>query len=274
MIDKTHNHQVELGREISYPQSYDASFLQPIVRSKAREALWGNNVLEFNGVDVWTAYELSWLNTNGVPQVAIAEFDFPAESTNIVESKSFKYYLNSFNQMRYANRELLADVLKKDLSACVNDDVDVRIFTPDDFSTIDLITGMCVDHIDIVANVYEPNPALLKYSAKDVEHVQLYSHLLKSNCPVTGQPDWATVWIEYSGKEIIPSSFLQYVISYRGHQDFHESCVEAFYKDIMVQCEPTFLSVFARYTRRGGLDINPFRTSGEVQLPFGRLSRQ
>ncbi|WP_086931261.1 NADPH-dependent 7-cyano-7-deazaguanine reductase QueF [Agarilytica rhodophyticola] len=274
MTDKTSHQDSKLGRDLDYPQTYDAGLLDPIPRRLARDALWGDEVPEFKGFDLWTAFELSWLNSNGVPQVAIAEFSFPAHSANIIESKSFKYYLNSFNQMTYATRNIVAEVLKKDLSVCVQDSVDVRIYGVEDFPQVAAISGYCVDQLDVAVDCYEPNPDLLECSSKHVERKQLYSHLLKSNCPVTGQPDWATVWIEYSGKEILPESFLRYVVSYRGHQDFHESCVEAFFKDIMLKCQPSFLSVFARYTRRGGLDINPYRSSAEVGLPFGRLPRQ
>ncbi len=267
---------ISLGEDALYPDKYDAGLLAPIARTETREALWGSAPMPCTGVDVWTAYELSWLDTSGKPRVAMAEFTFDAGSSHIVESKSFKYYLNSLNQTVFSSRNEVHDVMQKDLTAASGGDVSIRFLDVNDCSVMTSISGFCVDELDVTIEHYTPDAAILrlKKDKKKVRDARLYSHVLKSNCPVTGQPDWATVWIEYSGAEICPASFLKYVVSYRQHQDFHENCVERMFRDIDQQCQPESLSVYARYTRRGGLDINPFRTNTGRALPFGRLARQ
>jgi len=275
------SNQIELGREALYPEHYDASLLQAISRSESRSAwLTLEEPLPFEGKDFWTAFELSWLNAKGLPQVAVAEFSVPVSSTNIVESKSFKYYLNSFNQTRFHSRDKVLAVLARDISAVCKAEVAVQMFSLAERNVsalmpeYDSLPGQCVDDLDVEVSAYLPDPELLVTQAKPVECEGLYSHLLKSNCPVTGQPDWATLWVEYSGARIDAESFLRYVVSYRNHQGFHESCVEHIFHDIQQQCSPSRLSVYARYTRRGGLDINPFRTNCARELPFRRLLRQ
>ncbi|MFL0808833.1 MAG: NADPH-dependent 7-cyano-7-deazaguanine reductase QueF [Agarilytica sp.] len=266
---------VTLGEKSQYPDQYYASLLAPIPRSDSREKLIGtHNGLPFTGVDVWTAYELSWLNEKGLPQVAIAEFYFPVESGFIVESKSFKYYLNSFNQSSFASWPNVIEILVRDLGRAVGAEVKVKLFTLDEGFNIDAQQGQCVDQLDVSIDTYQPACEYLHVQKAEVENEQIYSHLLKSNCPVTGQPDWATVWLEYSGSKISDEGFLKYIVSFRQHQDFHENCVEKIFFDIMHACKPKKLSVYARYTRRGGLDINPFRTNCARDLPFKRLSRQ
>ena len=266
---------IQLGELAQYSDVYDASFLQPIPRGPSRKVTF-DDVLPFSGVDVWTSFELSWLNPRGVPQVAVAEFRFDCMSENIIESKSFKYYLNSFNQTIFTSMEAVQVCLVKDLSAAANGKVSVEITRPDTLFSCVAIPGICVDQLDCEVTQYSADASLLVVGDDDhvVNNIQLYSHLLKSNCPVTGQPDWATVWIEYTGNVISPEAFLAYVVSYRQHQDFHETCVEKFFADIMTRCKPSKLSVFARYTRRGGLDINPFRSNCRSDVPFGRLFRQ
>lgn len=265
---------IQLGELAEYSDIYDATLLQPIPRAPSRKVEFGDS-LPFSGVDIWTCFELSWLNPRGVPQVAIAEFQFDCLSENIIESKSFKYYLNSFNQTVFSSIEAVQACLVKDLSAAANGHVVVKITKPDAPFACAAMPGVCVDHLDCEVIQYSADASLLVVDDDSVvQNGQLYSHLLKSNCPVTGQPDWATVWIEYTGKAISPEAFLAYVVSYRQHQDFHETCVEKFFADIMARCEPSKLSVFARYTRRGGLDINPFRSNCRSDVPFGRLSRQ
>lgn len=265
---------IQLGELAEYSDVYDATLLQPIPRAPSRNVVFGNG-LPFSGVDIWTCFELSWLNPRGVPQVAIAEFQFDCLSENIIESKSFKYYLNSFNQTVFASIEAVQACLVKDLSAAANGNVIVEITNPDTPFTGVAVPGVCVDQLDCEVTQYSADASLLVVDKdSSVQSAQLYSHLLKSNCPVTGQPDWATVWIEYTGKVIRPEAFLAYVVSYRQHQDFHETCVEKFFTDIMANCAPSKLSVFARYTRRGGLDINPFRSNCRSDVPFGRLCRQ
>lgn len=269
------DHKVSLGQDCAYPAAYDNTLLHPIARAAARVDLFGSASPAFYGSDVWTAYELSWLDPKGKPQVRIAEFIFASDSTNIVESKSFKYYLNSFNDTCFESDTEVSHLLQQDLAQASGGAVEVRLDSVDQGLVMTQIPGQCVDDIPCHIEHYTPSAALL-CTANDelVEQKQLYSHLLKSNCPVTGQPDWATLWIEYSGAKILPESFLKYVVAYRRHQDFHESCVEKIYQDIWQRCQPQKLSVYARYTRRGGLDINPFRSSEETAVPFGRLLRQ
>jgi len=266
--------KIELGKGTTYPQSYDASLLFPIAREKARTALIGSVAAPFTGSDIWTAYEMSWLNSAGKPQVAIAEFDFSAAGKNIIESKSFKYYLNSLNECRFENQAVVAEILRRDLRKASMGDVGIRFYSLEEGPRMGRLPGICVDPLDIAINRYTPSRALLSTENTIVNTEQLYSHLLKSNCPVTGQPDWATVWIEYSGHKIDQAGLLRYIVSFRRHQGFHESCVETIFVDLLQQCQPEELSVYARYTRRGGLDINPFRTNCNRQLPFIRLARQ
>ena len=274
------NHSIAdspLGHQTQYVSHYDPGLLFPIRRAGSRAQLGIAEQLPFYGVDIWTGYELSWLNTRGKPQVAVAVFQIPCESPFIIESKSFKLYLNSFNQTRFENFAQVKACLEKDLSAAAGASVTVDVQSLRDSSLhIDLCSdAICLDELDIEVDSYHPNPDLL--SVEDVGSVRemLSSHLLKSNCPVTGQPDWASVVIEYTGRKINQENLLRYIISFREHQDFHEHCVERIFMDVMEKCAPEFLSVYARYTRRGGLDINPFRSShAGAQPSVGRLLRQ
>ena len=273
-----------LGKTTDYESQYNPELLFPIPRQGNRDKL---NISEhqafpFKGVDLWTAYELSWLNENGKPMVCGAEFFIPATSPNIIESKSFKLYLNSFNQTSLKNHEELSQRLTQDLSKAADSPIKVKLFDLDHAQSIKPPPGISLDDLDIKIKDYTPNKHLLELkehenatSENDQKTHQVYSHLLKSNCPVTGQPDWATVMIEYTGQEIKAESLLAYIISYRNHNDFHEHCVESIYTDIMSQCQPQALSVYARYVRRGGLDINPFRSSHrEHPMESLRLIRQ
>lgn len=266
--------QSPLGQETTYVNTYDASILYPI----ARDINWEKqdvtrNDLPFKGVDIWNAYELSWLNKRGKPEVRLAEFKVFADSKNIIESKSFKLYLNSLNLSRFDNEAEVKALLEKDLSKAAEGRVKVRIYHPDQAPEFGQFTGFCIDNQDVEITHYSPEPELLTTGEDDVEEV-LYSHLLKSNCPVTGQPDWATLGISYSGKEIDREGLLKYIISYREHGDFHEQCVENIFMHIWERCRPETLCVYARYLRRGGLDINPFRSSDQEDADNLRLSRQ
>lgn len=273
-----------LGHKTSYFSSYDSSLLFPIARHASRELLGITSILPFYGYDVWTGYELSWLNILGKPQVAVAEFIFPCDSKFIVESKSFKLYLNSFNQTVFNSYSDVASCLVKDLSLVSGVRVQVCLQSLQKSTLLinKMSDGVCLDDYDIAVNNYQPDPELLKVDLANIDgtvdfHIEekLYSHLFKSNCPVTGQPDWASIFIDYQGKKIHHESLLAYIISFREHQDFHENCVERIFVDILNRCEPNYLSVYARYTRRGGLDINPFRSTREGLEPsVGRLLRQ
>lgn len=274
-----------LGKDVAYPSSYQPDLLFPIARHIQRESLGvGTERLPFVGADRWTAFELSWLNLRGKPQVALAHLTFPAETTNIVESKSLKLYLNSLNQARFADAAAVRDCLRKDLSEAAwrgcghTSSIGVHIIEAAEFETqkVREPDGLDLDRLDIECDHYTPRPDLL-FSDRDRAHVteSLTSRLLKSNCPVTGQPDWASVQISYSGHPIDQASLLQYIVSFRNHTGFHENCVEQMFIDIWQRCAPLQLSIQARYTRRGGLDINPFRSSNPQALPANiRTARQ
>jgi 7-cyano-7-deazaguanine reductase len=268
-----------LGKSTTYTEQYDPSLLFPIARLRAREAIGiAAGALPFFGTDIWNAYELSWLNMRGKPQIAIATFFVPAESPNIVESKSFKLYLGSFAQTRIESVDALRERLKRDVSAACGATVSVRLATPGEFQKLEFeeLDGLSLDRLDLDADAYEPDPALLTaaHGEAPVEET-LCSNLLKSNCPVTGQPDWGSVQIHYVGPQIDHAGLLRYIISYRSHTGFHEQCVERIFLDILRECRPVKLAVYARYTRRGGLDINPFRTNYNLPMPDNaRTARQ
>ncbi|OAJ54641.1 NADPH-dependent 7-cyano-7-deazaguanine reductase QueF [Paraburkholderia ginsengiterrae] len=270
--------QSPLGKPSAYTEQYDASLLFPIARKNAREAIGIGAQLPFFGTDIWNAYELSWLNTRGKPQIAVATFFVPADSPNIVESKSFKLYLGSFAQTAFDSIETVRDTIKRDVSASCGASVSVHLAAPNEFGKLqmDEFEGMSLDRLDLDAEVYQPDASLLK-AALDEAPVEetLFSNLLKSNCPVTGQPDWGSVQIHYVGPQIDHAGLLRYIISYRSHTGFHEQCVERIFIDILKACKPVKLAVYARYTRRGGLDINPFRTNYNLPMPDNmRLARQ
>lgn len=270
-----HSSQNPLGQTTVYPDKYSPELLFPIDRQLSRLHL-GFESLPFGGCDLWTAYELSWLNTKGKPQVALAEFWIPANSKNIIESKSFKLYLNSFNQSVFSSIEQVQELMQLDLSKVAEAEVQVNVERLDssNLNQIKNPTGICLDDLDVNIKHYHPTPELLKTN-DEAANEKVYSHLLKTNCPVTGQPDWATIVIEYSGNKIHYESLLEYIISFRQHQDFHEHCVERVFCDIWNYCNPKTLTVYARYTRRGGLDINPYRsTEKNSVLNSDRLVRQ
>ncbi|WP_035051550.1 NADPH-dependent 7-cyano-7-deazaguanine reductase QueF [Andreprevotia chitinilytica] len=267
-----------LGKAVSYVTQYDPSLLFPIPRQGKRDEIGVTGTLPFMGVDIWNGYELSWLNPRGKPQVALAVFRIPADSPNIIESKSFKLYLNSFNQTKLQNSEALATLLRDDLSQAAGAPVNVELieaerFTGQKFAELD---GYCIDNLDIEVDTYSPQPGLLKCDEADAPVDEaLVSNLLKSNCLVTGQPDWASVQIRYIGQPINRESLLRYLISFRNHNEFHEQCVERIFMDILRDCKPLKLAVYARYTRRGGLDINPYRCNFNGPLPTNlRTARQ
>lgn len=265
----------ELGKETRYSDFYDPSLLCPIPRVKARQS--NDKALPFVGIDLWTAYELSWLNLDGLPQMAIVEFMIPCDSESIVESKSFKLYLNSFIQTQFASMEAIQSQLVKDLSAATGAVVNVVLYEIGEYQGIQPVSepkGLCIDRQSLVIDTYSPDPTLLATESNKQVSETLYSHLLKTNCPVTDQPDWASIYIFYKGSKIDRAGLLKYIVSYRQHQDFHEQCVEQIFVDIMSACSPTELSVYARYLRRGGLDINPFRSNHCTHPPLFRQVRQ
>ena len=276
--------QSQLGRASAYADQYDASLLFPLPRAPKRAEIGIAGDPPFFGADLWTAYELSWLNLRGKPQVAIAHITVPCETPNIVESKSFKLYLNSFNGTRFASADEVRARIRQDLSeaawrgASITGTVGVRLVTPDLFAQerVHEQDGLLLDRLDIECTRYQPAPELLKANHDEAPVTEtLVSHLLKSNCLVTGQPDWGSVQISYSGAQIDQEGLLQYLVSFRNHNEFHEQCVERIFMDLWQRCRPIKLEVYARYTRRGGLDINPLRTSHPQALPHNvRTARQ
>jgi 7-cyano-7-deazaguanine reductase len=274
----------QLGKVSAYVDQYDASLLFPLPREPKRREIGIVGSVPFLGADLWTAFELSWLNLRGKPQVAIAHITVPCESSHIVESKSFKLYLNSFNNSRFASADAVRDLIRSDVSAAiwngeaVRSAAGVRVLLPEMFEAekVRRLDGLSIDRLDVECSVYQPAPGLLS-AALDEKPVTeiLTSDLLKSNCLVTGQPDWGSVQISYSGPQIDQGGLLQYIVSFRNHNEFHEQCVERIYMDIMARCKPAKLSVYARYTRRGGLDINPWRCSHpQMPPPSARTARQ
>lgn len=267
-----------LGKPTAYQDTYEPTLLQAVPRSLNRDPLGlkADN-LPFSGGDIWTLYELSWLNDNGLPQVGVGHVQLDANSVNLVESKSFKLYLNSFNQTRFSDWETVQKTLKQDLSASAEGDVSVVLFRLHELEgqEISAFSGECIDGQDLVIDNYEFNADYLSGAAgEDIVEETLVSHLLKSNCLITHQPDWGSVQIRYRGPRICREKLLRYLVSFRHHNEFHEQCVERIFNDIQHFCRPEHLSVYARYTRRGGLDINPWRTNTDFHPAFGRLVRQ
>lgn len=267
---------LSLGQQSAYISQYTPSLLQPVPRSLNRDDLGLRGELPFQGGDVWTLYELSWLNAKGKPVVAIGEVFVPATSPNLIESKSFKLYLNSFNQTRCDSLEAVQALLVQDLSGCAGAPVSVTLFTLDQAPhQIAQLPGECIDNLDIEVDGYEFDETLLQGAAgREIVEETLHSHLLKSNCLVTSQPDWGSVVIHYRGPRLDREKLLRYLISFRQHNEFHEQCIERIFTDLKHFCAPEKLTVHARYTRRGGLDINPFRSDWEPVPANLRLIRQ
>ena len=278
----------QLGKSASYIDHFDASLLFPIPRAGKRGEIGITGETPFLGADMWTAFELSWLNLRGKPQVALAHITVPCETPNIIESKSFKLYLNSFNNTRFADADAVRARLRADLSEAAWRDparsgaapasIGVRVLLPElfDREPVYELEGLSLDRLDVECTHYTPAPELLKVLPNEAPVSEvLVSNLLKSNCLVTGQPDWGSVQISYTGLPMDQEGLLQYLVSFRNHNEFHEQCVERIFMDIWHRTQPLKLAVYARYTRRGGLDINPFRTSYPQSLPANtRTARQ
>ena len=270
--------ELKLGQKTEYKAQYDRTLLQPVPRALNRDGLGITEQQPFTqGADIWTAYEISWLNSKGLPQVAIADVEIDFRSVNLIESKSFKLYLNSFNQTHFASFDDVQLVMQQDLSDCAQGDVKVRLNSVAfyDEQPIARLQGELLDEQDIEIQDYGLNAAWLENCTSDnlVEET-LVSHLLKSNCLITSQPDWGSLQIHYVGKQIDREKLLRYIVSFRQHNEFHEQCVERIFCDLMQFAQPEKLTVYARYTRRGGLDINPFRSNFESVPANLRLARQ
>ncbi len=266
MIEKTLNFS-PLGKKSNYICNYDKTLLFPIPRKAKRDEINVPENLPFKGYDTWNAFELSWLNKKGKPQVAIAQFDIASDSENIIESKSFKLYLNSFNNTKLSSFEAVKAILEKDITAAAKGNVTVKLFDVNNLSQYDfnIFQGELLDEQDVECQQYTVSPELLSADQNNLVSETLYSNLLKSNCLVTGQPDWGSIQIKYTGPKIDREGLLKYIVSFRNHNEFHEQCVERIFMDIMNACKPKALTVNARYTRRGGLDINPVRSTAAIQ---------
>ena len=259
-----------LGKPTEYQADYAPELLFPIPRQIKRDELGlSADALPFVGEDLWNGYEISWLNPKGKPVVAIGTFRVPFNSANLIESKSFKLYLNSLNQTAFTDLATVAATLERDLSGAAGAPIAVQLTSLNERPEITVGTpaGILLDELDISCTDYQPTPEVLRASSGPLIEETLFSHLLKSNCLVTGQPDWAMVVIRYRGQRIDHAGLLQYIVSFRNHNEFHEQCVERIFCDILKHCQPEALAVHARYTRRGGLDINPFRSTGEYPAP-------
>lgn len=255
-----------LGKAVGYERDYDPGLLYPIARSDGRARIGLGGAAPFTGCDIWNAWELSWLDARGKPMVAWGEFRVPADSPSIIESKSLKLYLNSLNQASFDSRQAVQKLIAQDLSRAAGGPVTVVLRASDDWpQTLAVPQGECLDGLDVTIRHYHPEPALLTLRSGVVAERRVFSRLLRSRCPVTGQPDWGGVDIRYRGREIDPAGLLAYIVSFRQHQDFHEQCVERMFLDIQRRCQPEQLTIHARYLRRGGLDINPYRTSTSTE---------
>lgn len=270
-----------LGKTVTYPDSYDPGLLVSMAREKNRKLLGiAENQLPFQGVDVWNAYEISWLNLSGKPEACIGRFVFPCDSLNLIESKSLKLYLYSHNQQRYENGAHIQGLITKDLSEAAGGEVIAVLnnLAEDTNGAIYRPSGFCLDDLDgKFDSSMEPEPAFLQLKSQDEIEELVYTNLFRCNCPITQQPDWATVSLHYRGKQISGTGLLKYLVSYRQHSDYHEHCIERIFMDVMDRCEPDSLTVQANFLRRGGIDINPIRSTEKTKTNakyFQRLIRQ
>ncbi len=268
--------RLALGKRTAYSGRYNPALLESLPRKAMRERYGVGERLPFTGVDRWTAYEVSWLNPRGKPEVAIGSFEVPCASAAIIESKSLKLYLNAFNQTEFASRAEVLRTLEDDLALAAGSPVLVMLKGIGDVGSEGLArpAGQCLDTLDIDARHYQPRRELLTCDVRAVIRETLYSNLLRTRCPVTGQPDWGTVTIQYSGNPIDHVGLLRYIVSWREHEGFHEETIERIFLDLMAQCRPERLTVIGRFLRRGGLDVNPYRSTEETLIPGQRLARQ
>ncbi|MEO8345304.1 MAG: NADPH-dependent 7-cyano-7-deazaguanine reductase QueF [Betaproteobacteria bacterium] len=265
-----------LGEATAYPDAYDARLLFPVQRAPQREEIGLAVNLPFTGDDLWTAFELTWLDIHGKPQVAIATFIVPANSPAIVESKSVKLYLGAFAQTRFDDAAEVRATIERDLSHAAGAPVQVELTVPGKYrSARDAeLAGESLDDLPVLVQRYQLAPELLAAEGPMTEEV-LKTDLFRSLCPITFQPDFASVQVAYRGPAIDHAALLRYLVSYRCHPGFHEHCVERIFVDLVVHCRCETLSVYARFTRRGGVDINPFRTNAGIAAPRGvRTARQ
>jgi 7-cyano-7-deazaguanine reductase len=277
MNDSLYPSDLPLGKQVFSSPSYDTDQLRSIPRKIGREAIgiFSTSQLPFLGEDVWNCWELSWLDPDGKPVIAVAEIRIPVTTPNMVESKSLKLYLNSFSMTRLNSPEILRQILARDIGQIVEGTISVQLILPESFDKLRIMEpeGICIDHHPITKKVFSVSSDLLAVDNHRVSEI-LFSRLIRTNCPVTGQPDWATVYVKYTGLRIRPDSLLRYFVSFRQTQDFHESCVETMFCHILEKCKPEALTLSARFTRRGGIDINPFRSTETSSSPNHRDPRQ
>ena len=274
-----------LGQSTSYPKTYAPDMLYPIPRALGRANLALPADALSIGMDWWQVFEMSWLNSHGISQVAMARLAIPAPSDYIIESKSLKLYFNSLNFTEFDNQQAVKATVEKDLSACLKTDVTLEIFEINIANSLAISApqGECIDNaldnsdkkIAIVSDVDPSSLTVAHHGASDSQLQILHSHLLRSNCPVTNQPDWGTLEIQIDSQPIDRAGLLEYILSFRQHNGFHEQCVEQIFSDLTQVFVPKTLMVRAWYTRRGGIDINPCRVSDVSLLPSpSRLNRQ
>ncbi len=264
-----------LGKEVAHSPVYNPGHLFSVARHDGRREIGLLAALPFGGADVWNAYEISWLNPAGKPEVAMGTFTFPCSTPNLIESKSLKLFLNSLNLHRFDSAAAVCAVLEKELAAIAGGRVGIDLITAERFheTLVSEPPGQCLDDLDVACRCDRVAPETLDTVAEQVTET-VYSNLLRTNCPVTGQPDWATVVVDYTGPQINPEGLLKYLVSYRQHTGFHENCVERIFMDILTRCTPARLLVQARFTRRGGLDINPWRANYSAVPQHTRFARQ
>ncbi|MFP6815596.1 MAG: NADPH-dependent 7-cyano-7-deazaguanine reductase QueF [Pseudomonadales bacterium] len=268
---------IPLGKDNEYPSTYTPSMLYSMERQEHRSTMGISEALPFGGEDVWTAFELSWLSNKGRPEVAAVRIKVPCTSPCIVESKSVKLYLNSFAQTRFNSWADVLAALNSDFAVAFRAPVMVELLELDRIGQpVDQFPGTCLDRLDINVTTYNRDPTLLQLEDGDQRIVNetLYTNLFRSICPITGQPDWASVMVQYLGRPIVRESLLKYLVSYRCHPAFHETTVEQIFVDLQESCRPEQLTIFGRFLRRGGIDISPFRSNVEEIAPVMRLSRQ
>ena len=277
MNDNPFPKNLPLGQQLLASSEYDPKQLRSVSRKIGRKNIGISDdiSLPFMGEDVWNCWELSWLNSQGKPAIAVAEIRVPAGTPNMVESKSLKLYLNSFSMTRVDSADSLREIIARDIGRIVEEHVSVQLILPEAFGKLRIIEpeGICIDRQKTTITEFSINPDLLAVEKSRVSET-LYSRLIRTNCPVTGQPDWATVCLTYSGPRIRPDSLLRYFVSFRQHKGFHESCVETMFCHILQKCQPESLTISARFTRRGGIDINPFRSTESSSGPNFRDPRQ
>lgn len=261
-----------LGQKTVYPKIYDRALLEPISRERQRTAMKLPASASFVGLDVWNAYELSWMDNNGKPMRALASFMLDCMSPYLPESKSVKLYLNSLNHQKFSSKEEVAALIEKDLSVVTQSTVQVHL-NPSEHGVIkNNVDGFyCIDELLVTIDEYQYNPGLLKTKSSDVKHQKIMSHLFKSHCLCTGQPDWGSIFIDYEGIELDCESVLKYLISFSEHNGFSENCIEQIYCDLMTRFKPSNLMVFGKFSRRGGIDITPYRANKPGLWPKERL---